>query len=412
VRILRLSCTGLVLLALACTADTLVSVGRPCAVDRPCGPDASCDLTRGVCVAGAAPDLAADRPIVLDRSTPEQPPASDRGLDGSRPDLPTAPCVGKNKGDSCDDGAYCTVGETCQNGVCVGTPRSCPSTSLCTKASCDEATDTCVSSNRVNGSPCASGQCYDGACCEGCWTGASCVTGTKSAACGEAGALCQDCTSSQCRTVSGTTCDFLFSGCGGYFTKPDGTSCAGGAGQCREGGCCTGCWDEGDDRCQVGTYSKACGKLGALCADCSSECLTSSFCSSGACAPAKPDGTNCTNGTCHKGVCCTGCIDSGTCYVNNASHCGTPGGSCTTCPAATAVCKTATCTNGVCGIGNVTDGKTCDTTGACRSGVCCLGCWSGSACRSGAEDAYCGMNGGLCSNCATLGKTCVVNTCQ
>jgi cysteine-rich repeat protein len=46
---------------------------------------------------------------------------------------------------SCDDGLYCTVSDICLGGVCGGQPRNCGDDNACTGETCDEATDTCVS---------------------------------------------------------------------------------------------------------------------------------------------------------------------------------------------------------------------------------------------------------------------------
>jgi len=46
---------------------------------------------------------------------------------------------------SCDDGLFCTVGESCIAGVCGGgLPRDCDDANECTEDSCDEAGGICV----------------------------------------------------------------------------------------------------------------------------------------------------------------------------------------------------------------------------------------------------------------------------
>ena len=41
-------------------------------------------------------------------------------------------CNPRANGTACEDGHYCTVGDTCSNGTCVaGTPRTCPSQGSC-----------------------------------------------------------------------------------------------------------------------------------------------------------------------------------------------------------------------------------------------------------------------------------------
>ncbi|HUU01216.1 MAG TPA: putative metal-binding motif-containing protein [Myxococcota bacterium] len=47
-------------------------------------------------------------------------------------------------GVACDDGQYCTVGETCLGGTCpLGVPRDCDDAVLCTIDACNEQTDRC-----------------------------------------------------------------------------------------------------------------------------------------------------------------------------------------------------------------------------------------------------------------------------
>jgi hypothetical protein len=54
----------------------------------------------------------------------------------------------------CDDGLYCTVGDACDAGECVGPdPRDCSDGALCTEDSCDEDADTCVNTD-INSIPC------------------------------------------------------------------------------------------------------------------------------------------------------------------------------------------------------------------------------------------------------------------
>ncbi len=62
---------------------------------------------------------------------------------------------------------------------------------------------------------------------------------------------------------------------------PDGRGCANGT--CRQGMCCTGCWDGA--RCQVGLRQDACGLAGAMCHDCSCD---GDACDTGECIPTRP----------------------------------------------------------------------------------------------------------------------------
>jgi hypothetical protein len=54
-------------------------------------------------------------------------------------------CGGQPDGAACDDGLYCTVGDTCQAGLCIGKERPCGGDlGFCETATCDEAADQCV----------------------------------------------------------------------------------------------------------------------------------------------------------------------------------------------------------------------------------------------------------------------------
>lgn len=62
-------------------------------------------------------------------------------------DTNTGQCkvVPKTNGVACDDGNPCTVGDTCQNGVCQpGGPKDCNDNDVCTTDTCDPTTGQCV----------------------------------------------------------------------------------------------------------------------------------------------------------------------------------------------------------------------------------------------------------------------------
>ncbi|AKT42970.1 lysyl oxidase family protein [Chondromyces crocatus] len=99
-----------------------------------------------------------------------------------------------NEGGQCEDGQFCTTGETCMAGSCGGgSPRQCAPLTGCHDATCDEANDTCISVPANDGqacddgSPCTSGTtCSNGSCTNGapanegvsCDDGASCTSNT------------------------------------------------------------------------------------------------------------------------------------------------------------------------------------------------------------------------------------------
>ena len=76
-----------------------------------------------------------------------------------------------DEGASCDDGAFCTIGDVCVASACVGVPRACDDGAACTAGdTCDETLDACVSGP----SSCTGDQVCElatGACvstCDGC----------------------------------------------------------------------------------------------------------------------------------------------------------------------------------------------------------------------------------------------------
>ena len=81
-----------------------------------------------------------------------------------------------NNGQACDDGLFCTSGEACVAGQCVGLPKDCGDGIGCTNDSCDEVINQCVRTK--NDSKCDNGLFCDGAeLCEPGRAGANPVTG-------------------------------------------------------------------------------------------------------------------------------------------------------------------------------------------------------------------------------------------
>jgi hypothetical protein len=97
------------------------------------------------------------------------------------------------EGQSCDDGLFCNIQETCQAGQCAGgAPNPCAPPGGCYIASCDEAQDACTAVPGNDGaacddfSPCTDATtCLNGACINGipvndgmvCDDGTGCTTG-------------------------------------------------------------------------------------------------------------------------------------------------------------------------------------------------------------------------------------------
>jgi len=94
-------------------------------------------------------------------------------------------------GTTCDDSAFCTIGDTCQGGNCTGGgPRTCTNGVSCAEGACDEASDTCDGSAFPDGYLCDDG--------DSCTRSDSCTAGV----CGGVAFSCDDsdpCTEDVCR---------------------------------------------------------------------------------------------------------------------------------------------------------------------------------------------------------------------
>jgi hypothetical protein len=170
-------------------------------------------------------------------------------------------------GTACDDGAFCTVDDGCQGGVCLGTPRDCSSAGdQCVVGVCDDGADACV------GQPKATGvACDDGAFC----------TVDDECQGGRCRGLERDCTGAGGECEEGV-CDETAGVCRGRH-RPDGTPCD-------DGNACTR-----KDSCRAGVCA---GTDQVTCAA-PDQCHDAGSCNpaTGRCSnPAKPDGSPCNDG--------------------------------------------------------------------------------------------------------------------
>lgn len=80
-------------------------------------------------------------------------------------------------GDVCDDGLFCTKGDSCNDsGKCVGNQPTCTATVACKDAVCDEAAKMCTETQIADGAPCEDGMaCTGGETC----SNQMCTGGTK-----------------------------------------------------------------------------------------------------------------------------------------------------------------------------------------------------------------------------------------
>ena len=162
-----------------CTAPDECDDFNPCTLDR-CGEDGFCAFTigreeepcndglactdmdhceNGRCVGGATDCTYLDDFCIVGTCTEPG---------GCAP-------VARDDDTLCDDGLYCTVGDACTGGVCGGAARDCAATAtVCNTASCDEALGACVLTPMREGAPCDDGvfcttgdACLDGGCLGG-----------------------------------------------------------------------------------------------------------------------------------------------------------------------------------------------------------------------------------------------------
>ena len=268
----------------------------------------------------------------------------------------------------CDDGLYCTDGDTCTMGVCVGTPKVCSGADSCHVGTCDETTKACTIMPGNDGALCSP--------TDPCFTSGSCVAGTCM---GDVPADCSflddACNTGKCDAMQGCTAapmpdmtmcdDGLFDPCSPgacmagvcqAMPLPDNAPCNDGLGDaCNPetclGGTCTPAPGNEGGTCDDGlfcTINDSCH--GGMCAGKPNPCTTSSDCQTGLCdegtatcqTTAGPDGVACSDGdVCNAGKTCkTGSCVGGT-PANNGMAC-TPVASC--------IVNT-TCMAGVCGGG-------------------------------------------------------------
>ena len=218
---------------------------------------------------------------------------------------------------ACDDGLFCTLGDVCVDGACVGAqPNDCAGVEgdACTEVICNEETDACELAPANEG-----GSCDDGLFCT---VGERCVAGACT------GGAPNDCgmTTDACTAV---VCDETAAACA-LAPANEGRSCA------------------SDDLCVVAAVCTA-GVCQGRPKDCSS---LDTECGTGVCDPA--------NGTCRVDPAppTTTCSLAGGCMVGTCDGFGT----CSAAPVAdgTSCVASATCSDGQC------------LGGACYAAASCL----------------------------------------
>lgn len=261
-------------------------------------------------------------------------------------------CVVRNvqDGTPCDDGLFCTVGDTCQSGTCSrGSFRSCDDGVLCTLDSCDEQGDVCR--NEPLNSRCTpSGPCVEGGCSpsdpRADFNG--CAFTLK-----PAGEICVAAPPGSCFQDAVCNAD---GDCGDYLPLADGTGCDDGS-ACTLNDVCTGGQCSGDAvPCTSSPYTCATNECNPATGQCD-QTYDDSVC-------------DYLDSQCSAGVCLTADVnnldDETGCQIVSQNE----AGSCTGCPipaGGDAQCYTCTCSEGQCIAVAKNPGTQCDDGVACTT---------------------------------------------
>jgi hypothetical protein len=304
-----------------CRAGTALSCddGNPCTTD-------SCDATRGcVHTNNTAPCADDGNPCTSDV------------CGGGSCTHPRAP-----NGTTCEDGLFCTIGDSCQAGVCRGGGANCTQyTTACRSGSCDESRRQCFTTPRTDGTDCS-----DGNVCNGTET---CQAGV----CTSAGAIdCDDgnpCTADSCDPVRGCQ----------HTAASNGTSCS------------NGIFCDGDETCQAGTCTPGAPRS----CDDGLDCTVDSCSESRQQCVHQSDACGCHNDR--------DCASSDACTTNHRCESGQCVSDPVVCPGS-GPCAQATCdpANG-CTVTPLTDLTPCEDGNPCTSNTVCLG----GTCRAPQADA-------------------------
>jgi len=414
--------------------------GSSCEDGSACTSDDTC--SNGVCEAGPTRECTDDN-VCTDDSC----------------DAATGDCVFTNNTAPCDDGAFCTTGDTCSEGICTGGPgNGCDDGNGCTIDSCDEETDGCSYGNADNGTVCDDGLfctlddvCTDGVCAgpteNTCDDGNSCTKDSCNEGSNDCkysptanndpcddGSFCtvdDTCQSGACEGVA-RDCDDQ-NGCTDDSCNEDGDTCdnANNSAPCDDGQYCTTGDTCGGGTCSV--FSPTCDDANVCTTDscdenadtCSNEnntnpcedgefCTVSDTCSGGACGagPARDcgDANACTDDSCNEGtdVCdnvnnTAPCDDGLFCTVSDVCAAGTCGGAPKDCGDGN-VCTSDVCDEGAdsCTNPNNTDpcedGLFCTTGDTCAAGACVAGPVNDCNDANGCTDDACNEDTDSCDN--------------
>ncbi len=191
-------------------------------------------------------------------------------------------------GTDCQDGLYCTEGDSCRGGLCVGSARDCGDQDGCTVDSCNDVSDCCehvLVPRPGEEGPVGDGTCADGLDndCDGLTDGLdpNCIVCAQDAECDD-GNTCTDDSCAPPDCVNAPVGDGMACDDGLWCTHPDACSdgvcvgpardCSGVADACHDGVCV-----EGNDACEARDRPEGAGCDDGL------WCTVNDACSGGSC---------------------------------------------------------------------------------------------------------------------------------
>jgi hypothetical protein len=343
-------------LVLSLSLTVLVGCGSTANGNDPAGPSSSAGGSGaeggagvGGAIASAGPGVGGSTgPCAEDCALIEAPECYQTVCNDGRYPGPIGACiVVPDNGTACDDELFCTVGDTCVDGVCTGGAQNTCGLVLeqCTAITCDETTQACGNAPAADGVPCVEA--------DPCVVNAKCDSG-----------LCigaqKDCTFSPLAACNAVACNSQSGECEGTpDPNKNGNACtSGGADPCTvnetcSNGVCGGGEPKDCSNLSVGCVNGICEPVngfcvteplmqGDTCLDGNDECNTGVCDNSGGCQPVPIPGIACPSGTdaCNNGICSA----AGVCVpmaANDGGAC-SDGNSCTT----GETCSAGACTGG------------------------------------------------------------------
>ena len=370
-----------------------LSTGTACDDGQKCTSGDIC--IAGVCTGGAVAGCCSEA-ADCDDGNPCTVDTCDAGSGGCSNDASAANGIG------CNDGQYCTIGDTCAGGLCTGEARSCAAKDgPCTQGVCDDGVDACVAEAKVDGTPCDTDEngCTDDVCggglCDHPFNTALCDDGDPCTftdacdlgACGGVAYECDDghpCTLDTCVGDGACSNEVVFGAClAGGECRVDGeenpenpclvcdpTQDASAWSPLEDGAAC----DDDDNPCTSDECAAGACVHPANTDPCDDDdpCTQEDACADGACGGdpfSCDDGLFCTVDACDSEGGCThtvdadACLIDGVCYIGESTSAGNP---CLTCsPAASQTAWSAKPTGTPC-----EDGSACSMNDACNGDVC------------------------------------------